>query len=98
MTKGNDKMIIERKSKIEPVFLSTLDYGDCFEYNGEIFMVISLYQIEGKCPNCNGLVNSNDLFKLNDSIAAVELSDDYGCVYSFNNIKVTPIKLKAVEM
>ena len=98
MTKGNDKMIIERKSKIEPVFLSTLDYGDCFEYNEEIFMVIGLYMIDGRCPNCNSLVSSNDLFKLKDSIIVVELSDDYGCVYSFNNIKVTPIKLKAVEV
>ena len=98
MTKGNDKMIIERKPKDEPVFLSTLDYGDCFECNGEIFMVISLYMIDGKCPNCNSLVNNNDLFKLSNSITVVELSDDCGCVYSFNDIKVTPIKLKAVEV
>ena len=98
MTKGNDKMIIERKSKIEPVFLSTLDYGDCFEYNEEIFMVISLYQIEGRCPSCDGLFDGDDLFERGNSIIVVELSNDCGCVYSFNDIKVTPIKLKAVEV
>ena len=98
MTKGNNKMIIERKSKIEPVFLSTLEYGDCFEYNGEIFMVISLYLIDGRCPYCHNLSNGYNLFEKGDSIIVVELSDDCGCVYSFNDIKVTPIKLKAVEV
>lgn len=91
-------MIIERKSKIEPVFLSTLEYGDCFEYDGEIFMVISLYHIGGKCPGCDGLFDGDDLFERDNSIIVVELSNDCGCVYSFNDIKVTPIKLKAVEV
>lgn len=91
-------MIIERKPKIEPVFLSTLNYGDCFEHDEAIFMVVNLCHIEARCPACDGFFDGDDLFERGNSTIAVALSDDDGCVYNFKDIKVTPIIIKAIEV
>lgn len=91
-------MTIERKPKIEPVFLSTLEYGDCFEHDGAIFMVINLCNIEARCPVCDGFFEGDELFERGNSTIAVALSDDDGWVYNFKDIKVTPITIKAIEV
>ena len=89
-------MKIERKEKVNPILVITLESGDCFEFEEGTYMVVEVCTLGAECPECGVGVDGDDIFCRYDSVVAVCFDDN--CVYKFTNEIVTPIKLKVVEV
>lgn len=90
-------MKIERRIA-EKVSIFNIDIGDCFTFDGDVYMRVGYKELELECPECDCELDVDDLFcNTGTGYLAVDLCN--GELYQFTYEEdVIPIEMKAVEV
>lgn len=90
-------MKIERKPINEKTNIFNICVGDCFVFDGCVFMRVGYNALELECPECDCELDTDDLFcNTNTGYVAVDLAN--GELYQFQFEEVAPIEMKVVEV